>query len=257
MRLRVRKPERAGRTLCGLVVAALLCQLAHAQPGQTSEEDLLRAVSLHSAALADMEALNFGRAAETLTELEELMPDNLLPKVNLAISLFRLDRREEAIRKIEEARALDGSNPQVLFTLARILGDRVANDIEARRTWDRLLRRLTAVAPRDPRPHFLRARSLAERGRTVDAAVVLREAIDRSPDNLVLLVDLLVAAAAADDVEATSDALDGVEDRLNGFDDQLNSYADALRDAAFEGDAAATRPPAQVLQNLLRPTELY
>lgn len=255
---RSRLPGGLRASVGSMMLVGLLCVTAlGAQPSQRSEEELLRAVSLHSSALADMESLNFGRAASTLAELEQLMPENLLPKVNLAISLFRLDRREDALRKLEEARALDGDNPQVLFTLARILGDRVADDLEARRNWDLLLRRLAAVAPRDPRPHFLRARSLAERGRADDAAVVLREAIDRSPDNLVLLVDLLVAATGAGDVDAASDALDGVEDRLNGFDEQQTTFADRLRDAVFEGDAEATRPPAQVLQNLLRPSELY
>ncbi|MEE2778595.1 MAG: FG-GAP-like repeat-containing protein [Acidobacteriota bacterium] len=229
----------------------------HAQKPEVEEERLWRAVALRSSALADMESLNFGRASETLEELERLLPDNLLPKVNLAICQFRLNQDDVALETIARARAIDPDNPQALFTLARILGERASDDIEARRRWDRILRRMILLAPNDPRPYFLRARVLAARDLRTEAVTVLNEAVRRDPDNLVLLLDRLVNAAESGDLQATADALDGVEDRLNGFSDQQSTYADRVRDAVFEQDAAALRPPAQVLQNLLRPSGLY
>jgi hypothetical protein len=73
----------------------------------------------------------------------------------------------------------------------------------------------------------------------------------------VLLVDRLAASAAAGELDATMEALDAVEDRLNGFDDRAEVLARRARDAAFDGDAAALRPPVLMIQNLLRPSDLY
>ncbi len=238
-------------------LALLLLASGPAESQEPTEEQLQRAVALHATALADMEAQNFGRAAASLRELATVLPDNVLPYVNLAICQFRLGETVAAVETIERAQQIDPDNLQALFALARILGEQVADDVDARRTWDRILRRMVQLAPGDARPHFLRARSLEERGRHEDAVTVLHEAVRHSPDNLVLLSDLLFNASRAGLAETTSDAVDAIEDRLNGFEDQEAEYADAVRDAAFLGDAGALRPPSQVLQNLLRPTELY
>ena len=217
------------------------------------ESRLREAARLRGQALADMEDGNYGRAAESLEKLSELLPDNILPPVNLAICFLRLDRPAEARTQIQRAQAIDPDNPQMLYTLARLLDE----SGDHQEDWQAVLSHFAASHPRDVRPHYLRAdRALRDRQWAV-AATALDEAVRRDPENLVLLVERLVASAEAGDPDATSDALDAVEDRLNGFEGSTDEYAERLRDAIDEETPEALRPPALVLRNLLRPTELY
>jgi tetratricopeptide (TPR) repeat protein len=251
-----RRAVLAAAALLALAWPAL-AQRAPSAVDRLDEAQLREAVRLAGASLADLESGNLGRAEQALRELARLLPDNLLPQVNLAIVYLQLDRTDDALRAVERARAIDPENPQALYTLARLLQPAAGTDPAARERWEDTLAELERAAPRDPRPHWLRARERLAAGRPADALAPLAAAIERSRDNLVLLVDRLAASAAAGDVDAAIEALDAVEDRLNGFDPRAESLARRARDAAFEGDAQALRPPALMIENLLRPTDLY
>ncbi|HVS66826.1 MAG TPA: FG-GAP-like repeat-containing protein [Thermoanaerobaculia bacterium] len=267
---RARLAPLLATALAAATAGELLASRAHA-PGQQpagsratlsaadrlDEEQLREAVRLAGGSLADLEAGNYGRSEQALLELARLLPDNLLPRVNLAIVYFQLGRRDDALAAIERARAIAPESTEALYTLARILMRASAEDPALRPRFERALDELERVAPRDPRPHWLRASALLEAGRFGEALAPLQAAIERSRENLVLLVETLAASARAGEVDRASDALDAVEDRLNGFDDRAQRFADRARDAILDGDAAGLRPAALTLQNLLRPTALY
>ena len=226
--------------------------LSHADRPEHDEAILGEAARLRALALAEMEDGDYEEALPLLERLAAILPDNILPPINLAISLYQLQRPEDAARQIERARGLDGDNPRMLFVLARILE---AQGLEEETT--EVLEHFSDRHPTDPRPDYLAALAASRHGNPAAAVENLTEALDRSPENLVLMVDLLVAAAEAGDEIALEDCVDAIEDRLNGFDEQQERYAELIRDRIDEGDVAATRPPATVLRNLLRPTELY
>ena len=68
--------------------------VSSAAPGQApaTQDRLRHAVRLRSLALAEMEEGRYGRAEQLLLELGEILPDNILPPINLAICYYRLGR---------------------------------------------------------------------------------------------------------------------------------------------------------------------
>ncbi len=249
-------PPRTGEPRPGgwLAVPVLGLLLAGAGAVPAADEARLReAARLRGAALAEMEDGNFGRAEPLLVELAGLLPDNVLPPINLAICYLRLNRLEEALEQVGRARQLDPDNPQMLFTLARIL----EQDPAAGAAWKEIVDHFARAHRFDPRPHYLRGQAHERAGEPAAAVEALRRALELAPDNLVVMADLLAAAAAAGDRDATEEALDAIEDRLNGFEGSLAGYAERLRDRLDAGDAGGLRPPALVARNLLRPTELF
>jgi len=236
--------------LCLLVSCTRAVRTADGLP--TGEERLREAARLRGVALAAMEDGAYQEALPLLERLEELLPDNVLPPVNRAICNFQLGRTEAALEAIARARELAPDNPQVLFDSARIL----AEAGEAGRL-DETLATFSDAHPRDPRPPYLRAEALLARDRPEEALAALQLAVRRSPDNLVLLSDRLVAAADAADAGSAREALDAIEDRLNGFEGSLAEYARTLREAVEDGATARLPPAARVLRNILRPTDLY
>ena len=178
-----------------------------------------------------MEDGRYGRAEELLLELEEILPDNILPPINLAICYYRLGRPAEAREQIAAARNRDPDNPRMLFALARIL-EASGEAPEERR---QVLAHFATAHPDDPRPHYLEASALSSQKRFSEAAPAWRRAIDRGPENLVLLVESLAAAAQARDPDGVADALDAVEDRVAGFEGSVADYAARLRSLLAEG----------------------
>jgi tetratricopeptide (TPR) repeat protein len=219
--------------------------------GPDREAELRRAVQLHSRALADMEEGNCDRALEHLRALARILPDNVLPPTNEAICHYRLGRSEEAQAALERAASIAPDNPRVLYTRARILSESGA----PRGQLDALLQRFAAAHPGDPRPHYLAA--LAAGGEPRHRVEHLRAALARDPENLVLLADLLVAGAAAADVDVVADALNGIEDRLDGFEGPLAEEAERLRRLLSAQEREELAPSATVVRNILRPHGLY
>jgi len=242
------------------IVAVAALALAFQAPEGTppghapaDEARFRQAALLRGRAQADMEDANYGRAVESLTALASLLPDNILPPVNLAICHFRLNQPEEAMAAVRRAQALDPDNAQMLYTLVLILRDQPDSQEE----WRRVLDHFAETSPRDPRPHYLRAEEEARQRDWTSALESFGQASRRDPENLMLLAEQLVAAAEARNLDATGDTLDAIEDRLNGFDGNLADFGDQLRDLIDQEEAEALRPPALVLRNLLRPTDLY
>jgi len=227
--------------------------LAGAEEAPPDEARLRQAAQLRGLAQAEMEEGNCGLALEHLDELANLLPDNILPPINRAICLFRLNRQQEAMEAVARARVRDPDNPQMLYTLALILERQGDREDE----WNQVVTHYAATHPRDPRPYYLRAERASSQGDWPTTVASLEQATRRDPENLVLLTELLVAAAQTGDPDTTSDALEGVEDRLNGFEGSLIEFADRLRDSIDRGGGEALRPPALILRNLLRPTDLY
>ncbi|MCP3956713.1 MAG: tetratricopeptide repeat protein [bacterium] len=223
------------------------------EEAELREAELREAVRLRGLALAEMEDGAFDRAAEHLEKLARILPDNILPPVNLALCYLRLNRRGEALAQLRRARQLDPDNPSMLQALARML----ETDPEPAELWRQVVEHFAGAHPRDPRPHYLRARRLAAGDRAAEAVPVLRQALEHAPENLVLLADLLVAAAVARDPSAVADALNGIEDRLNGLEGSLADYADRVRVLVDAEQLEALRPPAVIVRNLLRPLGLY
>ncbi|MGB6853125.1 MAG: FG-GAP-like repeat-containing protein, partial [Thermoanaerobaculia bacterium] len=220
---------------------------------ETDESALREAARLRSLAAAEMEEGSCGHAEPLLRDLARILPDNILPPINLAVCYFLLDRRNDALEQIARARQLDPDNPQMLYALARIL----ERGPEDRAAWLEVLDHFAPVRPHDPRPYYLRAQGLAFDKSFTEAIPFLEAALNQAPDNLVLMVELLTVSAQAKDPFVTSDALDAIEDRLQGFDGALTEYAEQIRDHLKSGDVEAARPPAMVIGNLLRPTDLY
>lgn len=217
------------------------------------EERFREAARLRSLGLADLEEGEFERAAEAFGTLEKLLPDNVLPPLDRALALLRLERLDEALAAASRARELGPDNPRVLFALARIF-ERLP---EQAAEWRQVLDHFATVHPADPRPLYLEGEALAREGRSAEALPKLREALRRAPDNLVLMVEWLAAAADAGDGEAIADALNALEDRMDGFDGQVATFAAEVRAGLAKGEVERVRPRAWVLRNLLRPTELY
>jgi hypothetical protein len=239
---------RAGAAALLLILAAGGARLA---PAPETEERLRRAAQLHGRALADMEEGNCERALEHLDALAALLPDNVLPPINQAICLYRLERTPQALAALDRARRIAPDNPRVFYTRARILAETGA----PREELQAVLQRFAAAHPGDPRPPYLAA--LAAEGDPRRQVEHFRAALAREPENLVLLADLLVAAAAAADLEAAADALNGIEDRLDGFEGPLAERAERVRQLVAEKKRAELAPAAVVMRNVLRPHGLY
>ena len=249
-----RAPRPRDRLSSWRLAVPALVFLLQGCAGQESDEARLRqAARLRSLALAEMEEGQYAGAEDHLRELARILPNNILPPINLALCYFHLNKPEAALREIRRARELDPDNPQMLYGLARLL----RYDAAAEESWLEVVRHFAAVHPDDARPYYLRAQALEGTTELSQVVELLQQALQRAPENLVLLADLLVAAAAAEDLEATVDALNAIEDRLDGFEGNAEDYAERLRDLIFEGQSDSLRPPTQVLRNLLRPTDLY
>jgi len=237
--------------LCSFLLCALWAVAVFAE--KPDESQLREAARLRSLALAEMEEGRWGVAVEHLEALVEILPGNVLPPVNLAICYLQLDRPEAAREQIRRARQLDPDNPNTLYTLARLLELEPGEE----KLWTEALEQFAAAHPNDPRPHYLAGRRLEMEKRPAEAVAAFERALERERENVVILADLLVTAAAAHDAEAALDALNGLEDRLDGFEGSMADYAERLRSAIYAGETEALGPPAVVVRNLLRPTELY
>jgi tetratricopeptide (TPR) repeat protein len=216
------------------------------------EETYRQAARLRGQALAAIDASDWEHAIALLRELEHLLPDNILAPLNLALCLREAGDEAGALEAARRARLLAPDNPALLYALASIHRD--AGD---RSAWEAVLAEYVATQPRDPRPYYLETRWHEEDGDREEAYAAAVRAVDRDPENLVLLVDRLVTAAAALRLEETGDALDAIEDRLGGFEGPLARYAEEIRQRVDSADAAALPPRAQIVRNILRPTELY
>ncbi len=227
---------------------------AAASPAGAPDEAILRnAVRLQGVALSEMEEGNYLGAIGHYEEIARLLPENLLPAVNLAICHFQAGNSAAALAHVRRARGFDPDNPQMLFTLARILG----GQDDAEEEWKEVLDHFAKILPHDPRPWFLQAQRLEARGQVATAVPYWEQAVERAPDNLVVLVGLLRSAAAAGSIEKTSDALHAIEDRLGGFEEPLDDFARQLRRSLDQEAADALAVPAVVVQNILRPGVLY
>ncbi len=232
-------------------LAAATSTAAATSPDSTATEEHYReAAAVHGQALVAIDAGEWERAVRALTVLEALLPDNLLPPLNLAISHLEAGDLEAAGAALDRAAALDPNHPSLLHLRARL-------ERELGRPWTAAIETFAAAHPRDPRPYYLASRWHTEDGDPQAAAAAARRAAAADPENLVLLVDRLVTAAAVAGPDMADD-LYAIEDRLDGFDEEAAPWAEAILDAAApEGDPAAAAPAAQVLRNLLRPGELY
>jgi len=246
--------DNAMRTFCVLlgIVVTSLAPAAGPPAGAPDEAALRNAVRLQGVALSEMGEGNYQQAIRHYEEIARILPDNLLPAVNLAICHFLAGEPGAALRHVSRARAIAPDNSQMLFTLARILGEQ--NEPQE---WQSVLDHFAKILPHDPRPWYLQARRLEDQGRAAEAVLHGERALERAPDNLVLMAGLLRSAAAAGNVEKTADALHAIEDRLGGFEEPLADFARQLRQAIEQKQADALAVPALVVQNILRPEVLY
>ena len=264
-RSRPRAP--ALRILPGLGLLALLVlawgqtpqrqNLEAAEPAESptsrQEAKLWEAARERGQALADMEEGDYQSAAQHLEDLAQALPNNILPPINLAICYFRLNRPEEALGQLRRARALDPDNPQMLYTLARILEHEPGRQGQ----WRDVVGHFAARHPHDVRLYHLQAQAMERADRPAEAVPLLQQGLREEPENLVLLADLLVASAAAGEPESVVDAVNAIEDRLDGFEGSLADFAEQIRNLAETGATDGLRPPATIMRNLLRPTNLY
>ena len=247
-----------GRHLIAL--AALLCAACGGRGGAVPrpaaatglEATYREAARLRGAALAAMDGEDWAAAIELWAALEVILPDNLIAPLDLAVAHLQAGEVDAAERAAERARQLAPDNPLLLYALARIY-----DALDDRDAWERTLDHYASVHPGDPRPYFLRLRAFEESGDGDAAYRAAEAAVDRDPENLVLLADRLATAAQAGLGAATEDALYAVEDRLGGFDDVLESQAEDLRAALLAGETRGLYPRALGIRNILRPSELY
>jgi len=199
-----------------------------------------------------MDSQDWTLAIAALEELEEILPNNVLAPLNLAVSHQQMGDEASALVAAQRALAVAPDNPRLLYAIASLHRDGGRTE-----SWLETLSDYADLHADDPRPHHLASRWHSQDGNHEAARSHARQAVDIDPENLVLLVDLLVAAADIRDADEAADALDAVEDRLAGFDATLDIYAGELRTAALRGEGEALPPIARVIRNILRPGGLY
>ncbi len=80
-----------------------------------------RAVELRNRGFGELENEQPAKAEQAFRELAELTPDDPLPFANLAISLLRQQKTDEAMAAIAKAEAKSPNDPRLIAIRAEIL----------------------------------------------------------------------------------------------------------------------------------------
>ncbi len=240
-----------------LPLLALLCAMAagcsgddRAQQAPISEHML----ALSSRGLAELENERPEQAEAQFAELLELLPDDPLPRTNLAIAQLRQQRLEQAEQTLAPLLA-DAPTARSLALAASIAQQRGDLSLALQR-----LQQALSIPAADGEIAFA-AYNLASQMRGADAealtASALRQLTVLRPDNPWVALKRLQYALSEDDRSAASGAYLRLRELAWRFEAPAVALLTALEGALNAGDLGAARGDALRLENLLRASALY
>lgn len=231
-----------------------LLALLLATPGW-SEAPSPEALALRNRALAELENEQPAKAEELLRELAKKVPDDPLPRANLAIALLRQQKTDEALEAVAAALETAPGRPDLLAVEAEVL-QWAGRETEALTRLQQAVRR----APDDLEIVYALYR-LASILRSEEAQSWERQTLEQlarlRPENVVVLSALgRQAIAKGDRAAATRAYLRLRELAWQGpaaIDQTLSEVLEALEKDQLE----EARIPAQRLENVLKITPMF
>ena len=236
--------------LAGLVVAAA----AIAQPSPTAME-------LRDTGYAELENEKDAEAETTFRKLIRAAPRDPIGHANLAISLLRQQKQDEALEAIDEALKLAPARPDLLAIRADVLAWSGRTD----QALD-LYRQAFRGQPNDPELAYALFRHAATLRETSDAAQAafdeaLEQLVRLRPDNLVVLLEHGQRAIERDDRAAASQTYLRVRELIWALEPRNRQLAERvlprILSALESGETEAARVPSLQLGNVLRASGRY
>ncbi|MCP4202260.1 MAG: hypothetical protein GY769_10020 [bacterium] len=240
-------PSRAIALGTGAVLALALLAWAAALPD--------KAVELRNRGFAELENEQPAQAEQSFRELTKLTPNEPLAYANLAISLLRQQKTDEAIEAIETAESKSPNNPRLIAIRGEILswGGNNAAGLEA-------FRAAAQLAPNDLEAQYLLYRTATTTGGD-EAAPVAAEALDRlarlRPENLVVLLQIGKSARDSGDRARASGAYLRVRELIWQAPQGADRLLDDVLDKLEANDLDGARVPSLRLENMLKVTAMY
>ena len=253
MKVRRRLTASLALSAGGLMVLAILAW------AQTPPD---RAVGLRNRGFGELENEQPAKAEISFRALAKLTPDDPLAFANLAISLLRQQKTDEALEAIAKAEAKSPNNPKLIAIRGEVLSWSGNNEagLEA-------FREAARLAPNDLEAQYSLYRAATTFGSgggssgSDGAARSAAEALDRlarlRPENLVVLLQIGKSARESEDrTRATGAYL-----RIRELIWQAPQGAERLLDQVFEklesDDLAGARVPSLRLENVLKVSAMY
>jgi len=243
----IARPARlAGVSVC-LLVLAFPCRAAGEIPPE--------ALTLRNRGLAELENEQPVKAEELFRELAEKMPDAALPRANLAISLLRQQKTDEALEAAETALDKAPGRPDLLALRGEIL------------QWsgreDEALEQLQAAVRKAPENLEI-VYGLYRLASTLpgeDAERWARQALEQlarlRPENVVVLSALGRRAIAQGDRTTATGAYLRLQELAWQGPAAVQQTLDQVLEALEQDRVQEARVPAQRLENVLKITPMY
>ncbi len=200
---------------------------------------------------AQLENEDPAAAAEIYADLLELLPEDPAPHGNLALSLLRADRADEATDVITAAVDRFPNDSSLLGILGVVQQWRGEVDAALES-----FSRAAELDPENPESQFGLYRIADQIGADEDSARALDHLSRLRPENLVVLLTLGERALAGGDRAEASRAYLRVRE-LSWGNEQAAQIADILLLALSDDDLEAARTPSIQLRNLLKITPSY
>jgi tetratricopeptide (TPR) repeat protein len=214
-----------------------------------------RAVELRNRGFAELENEQPAQAEQSFRELAKLTPDDPLPHANLAISLLRQQKTDEAMEIIAKAEAKTPDDPRLIAIRGEILSWSGKNEagIEA-------FRDAARRAPNDLQAQY----TLYRAATTTDgesAAPAAAEALDSlarlRPENLVVLLQIGKSARENADRERATGAYLRIRELIWQAPQGADRLLDDVLSSLEANDLDGTRVPSLRLENVLKVTAMF
>jgi Tfp pilus assembly protein PilF len=214
-----------------------------------------RALELRNLGYAELENEQPARAEAAFEELAELVPDDPLPWANLAIARLRQQKSEGALEAVDEALALAPGRADLLAIRGEVLqwSGRPADALAA-------FAAAAEAAPDDPETQYSLLRQSANAPSPESeslAAEALRRLATLRPENVPVLLQLGSTAVKAGDRSAATAAYLRLKELVWQAPEAAGQMLDALLEALEADDLEAARVPALRLENVLKVTPMY
>ncbi len=229
---------------------------AFAGIGCRSETDPTESAILARSGYAQLENEEPAAAAETFAELVELLPADPLPHGNLALSLLRSERPEEALAAIQVGLKRFPEHPKLLAILATVqqwLGESDAALAASAQAAN--------LAPESPEIQFSLYRIADQLSAEPQRSQALDRLVQLRPENLVVLLSLgktaLAQADGSGDARAQATRAYLRTRELAWDNPDATTVLERLLQALSDNDLDAARTPSIQLENLLKITPAY
>ena len=214
-----------------------------------------RALELRNLGHAELENEQPARAEAAFAELAKLVPDDPLAWANLAIARLRLQESEGALEAIDEALALAPGRADLLAIRGEVLqwSGRPADALAA-------FAAAAEAAPDDPETQYSLLRQSANAPSPESealAAEALRRLARLRPENVPVLLQLGSTAVKAGDRSAATAAYLRLKELVWQAPEAAGQMLDALLEALEADDLDAARVPALRLENVLKVSPMY